>query len=136
MSKNIPETHFPRSLRWQNVDKFLKQFLHRTVTETTPFDTVIDEYGNEVKQVFSRHKFICWYSRLFEINEFYHTYGTPSIWFHGYLPKSEFGEPEFNSHEPDYGYYDFEIRNLEHFKEVLVAMNQANNFFSQKNTNK
>lgn len=131
MPRNVPETHFPRSLRWQNVDRFLKQFMHRFVGESVPIDTRIDEYGNEIKEVFSRKKFICWCSRQFEINEFYHTYGTPGVWFHGYLPKSEFGKPEFDCYEPSYGYYDFKIKNLEHFKDVLNAMKKADEFFSQ-----
>lgn len=126
MPRSFPETCFLRQLRWQNVDRFLKQFMHRFVGES-----LSDVYGNEFKTVFSRKKFICWYSRLFEINEFYHTYGTPGIWFHGYLPKSEFGEPEFDCYEPDYGYYNFEIRDLEHFKEVLNAMEKSDDFFSR-----
>ena len=131
MSRNVPNTDFLRSLRWQNVDRFLKQFMHRLVGESVPIETHIDEYGNEIKEGFSRKKFICWYSRLFEINEIYHTYGTPGIWFHGYLPKSEFGEPEFDCYEPSYGYYDFEIKDLGHFQEVLKAMKETDEFFSQ-----
>ena len=131
MTRNIPETYFPQSLRWQNVDKFLKQFMRRFVGASIPFDTHIDEYGNEIKDVFSRKKFICWYSRLFEINEFYHTYGTPGIWFHGYLPKSEFGEPEFDCYEPDYGCYDFEIKDLGHLRDVLKTMEKSDEFFTR-----
>ncbi len=130
-ARDITETCFPKSLRWQSVDRFLKQFMHRFVGESVPFDTHIDEYGNEIKEVFSRKKFICWHSRLFEINEFYHTYGTPGIWFHGYLPKNEFGEPEFDCYEPDYGYYDFEIKDLAHFRNVLKAIKNADEFFLQ-----
>ena len=113
-ARDITETCFPKSLRWQSVDRFLKQFMHRFVGESVPFDTHIDEYGNEIKEVFSRKKFICWHSRLFEINEFYHTYGTPGIWFHGYLPKNEFG-----------------IKDLAHFRNVLKAIKNADEFFLQ-----
>ena len=130
MQETYSENDIPQSLRWQNVDKFLKKFLHRFVSEVIPIDTVIDEHGNEIKKVFSRKRFICWYSRIFEINEFYHTYGTPGIWFHGYLPQSEFGEPEFDSAKPDYGYYDFEIKSLEHFKHTLATMIKANEYFA------
>ena len=77
-------------------------------------------------------KFICWYSRLFEINEFYHIYGIPGICFHGYLPKNEFGEPEFDCYEPSYGYYDFKIRDLEHFKKILEAMKKADVFLHKQ----
>lgn len=130
MQKIYSENDFPQSLRWQNVDKFLKKFMHRLVSETAPCNTIIDEHGNKILKFFSRKRFICWYSHTFEINEFYHTFGTPGIWFHGYLPKSEFGEPEFDYAEPDYGYYDFEIKSLEHFKQILEAMIKADEYFA------
>jgi len=130
MQKEYSENDFPQSLRWQNIDKFLKKFLHRLVNETTPCETIIDENGHEIKKVFRRKRFICWYSRVFEINEFYHTYGTPGICFHGYLPQNDFGEPEFDSVEPGYGYYDFRIKSLEHFKQILEAMIKADEYFA------
>lgn len=130
MQKIYSENNFPQSLRWQNVDKFLKNFLHRFVSESIPSDTIIDEHGNEILKFFSRKRFICWFSRTFEINEFYHTYGTPGIWFHGYLPKNEFGNPEFDSIEPGFGYYDFEIKSLEQLKQILETMIKANEYFA------
>ena len=82
---------------------------------------------NLLKKFSTQKKFICWYYRNFEFNEFYHTFGTPGIWFHGYLPIKDFGKPEFLYHDERYGYFDFQIKDLEHFYkmfEVLTKVSQ------------
>lgn len=88
------QNRFPSFLELQDIFLICEKKIHRNNKHITP----------PPKKRSAEKKFICWYSRLFEINEFYHIYGIPGICFHGYLPKNEFGEPEFDCYEPSYGY--------------------------------
>lgn len=116
------QNRFPSFLELQDFFLICEKKIHRNNKHITP----------PPKKRSAEKKFICWYSRLFEINEFYHIYGIPGICFHGYLPKNEFGEPEFDCYEPSYGYYDFKIRDLEHFKKILEAMKKADVFLHKQ----
>lgn len=133
MSKIQSNKEILHSLRWQDVDNYLKKSLTRYVGKTETYKSTVKENECTVNQVFKPKKFICWYSRKFEFNEFYHTFGTPGIWFHGYLPVADFGNPEFDYSEPGYGYYDFQIKDLEHFSEMLDAMRKTNEILGNEN---
>ena len=133
MSKAQSNKEIPQALRWQDVDKYLKKSLTRYVGKAESYKTQIEENGRTIDRVFKHKKFICWYSRKFEFNEFYHTFGTPGIWFHGYLPIADFGKPEFDYFEPGYGYYDFQIKDLKHFMEILDVMKKTNDILGNEN---
>lgn len=106
-------------MRWQSVDSFLKRQLRRHVGKGKI-------YMSSDKEKRWAKKFVCWYSRSFEMNEFYHTYGTPGIWFHGYLPVKDFGRPEYLYYNERYGYYDFQIKGIEHLEQMLRVMKKIN----------
>lgn len=125
MNRNNHTTPSLHNLRWQSVDSLLKKHLCRCIGKNAKYKAVVDENSLSVEKVFNTKKFICWYYRNFEFNEFYHTFGTPGIWFHGYLPIKDFGKPEFLYYDERYGYYDFQIKDLEHFYEMLEVLTKA-----------
>lgn len=87
---------------------------------------LLTKKGRVPKRPSKRKKFICWYSSIFEINEFYHTFGTPGIWFHGYLPIQDFGNPEFLYYNEKFGYYDFQIKDTKHLNQMFDVMKKIN----------
>jgi len=97
------QRHNPyQDMRWQTIDKILKGKLKRCIVN-------IDKRA------------ICWYreDNHFDYGEFYHTFGVPGIWFQGFLPTEEFAK------EPNgakYSYFEFEIKNMEHFYDVLEGL--------------
>lgn len=106
-------------MRWQSVDSILKRQLFRYVAKSKIYKPTAEK--REIAK-----KYICWYSRSFDINEFYYTYGTPGIRFHGYLPVKDFGKPEFLYYDERYGYYDFQIKDFEHLEQMLSTMKKVN----------
>lgn len=113
-------------MRWQSVDDSLKKRLCRHVGKPTTYKSAINEKGQSAEKTFKTKKFICWYSSIFEINEFYHTFGTPGIWFHGYLPIQDFGNPEFLYYNEKFGYYDFQIKDTKHLNQMFDVMKKIN----------
>ena len=103
-----------QDMRWKTINKIcLENNLERLDVKN----------GNLCK------KAICWRvkDKNFNINEFYHTFGTPGIWFHGYLPIKEFASSKYITESPneEFAYFDFEILNMEHFYYTLEYMKRV-----------
>ena len=126
MNSNNTQISSLRNLHWQSVDSVLKLLLQRCVGKSTKFNSITKDGDKTVEKTFKMKKFICWHSKKFELNEFYHTFGIPGIWFHGYLPIKDFGKPEYLYHDKRYGYYDFQIKNVEQLEQMLSVMMEIN----------
>ena len=126
MNRNKVQISSLRNLQWQSVDSVLKLLLQRCVGKSTMLKSTTKDGDTTVEKTFKMKKFICWYSKKFELNEFYHTFGIPGIWFHGYLPVKEFGEPEFLYFNKKFGYFDFQIKSVEHLGQMFNIMKMAN----------
>ena len=126
MNSNNTQISSLRNLHWQSVDSVLKLLLQRRVGKSTKFNSITKDGDKTVEKTFKMKKFICWHSKKFELNEFYHTFGIPGIWFHGHLPIKDFGKPEYLYHDERYGYYDFQIKNVEQLEQMLSVMMEIN----------
>ena len=100
-----------QDMRWQTIDRICKENgLKRGVVKRD--HTVL------------RHC-IYWYraDKEFDYGEFYHTYGVPGIWFQGFLPMAEFAKD--NTSPNKYGFFEFEIKNMEMFYAVLNELKKV-----------
>lgn len=126
MNRNKIQIISLRNLKWQSVDLILKMLLQRSIGKATKFKSKKENNGKTIEKTYKTKKFICWYSNTFEINEFYHIFGVPGIWFHGYLLVKNFNNPENLYFDERFGYYDFQIKSVDHLDQIFKAMKKAN----------